>query len=82
MVFFNFVMRSFQTQQIAGLLLTDTGFSKKMKYLLFRYNRRLFLKSRALNFPKNAINLKLKLTKSRFKSTINTGALTGFYYAM
>jgi hypothetical protein len=62
-----------------GSSLLDVGFSPKLTYFLLK---RQFYGFYNLTKNTNSINLKVKMSRSRFKRANNLALLTGFYRAM
>jgi hypothetical protein len=60
-------------------ILTDAGFSSQTTYNLFKLKYcRLYLRSGSTK----SVNMKLKLSRFKFKSGNNLGILNGFYRAV
>ena len=59
-------------------ILIEGGFSKRKTYIMLK---RKFFRSYVLAQNIKSVNLKLKLSRYRFKVLNNTTTLNGFYYA-
>ena len=59
--------------------LSDVGFSSRLNYILLK---RQFFRFSLLNGNTKSINLKLKMSRSNFKKSINSGNLINFYRAV
>jgi hypothetical protein len=82
MVSQNFYKKSLTKKEIfyfIGATVRDVGFSSQTEYILLKRQYNCF---NLLSTNTKSVNLKIKITRSKFKIANNLAALNGFYRAI